>query len=244
MQPLLRKHPAGGGLPPFVAIEGNSGVGKSATAQALAEQINSVWFPQPAKYLDQARGETVPPFPGRDIQTAIEASSVWPDAELRRQDHRLAAAAVRPGVQVVDTTPVSVLGFELAKAHFGYAHATHQVARSYLSLLESDLLQEPIFWIFLTAPSDVIRQRLYTRGSARSFLTRVETIEYLDGVRTEFYQNFISASRYLLIDNSAIAVDDVVNRISAEFELPAGEPPLHPMRDFFRSVQPDTDFCT
>jgi hypothetical protein len=215
-------------------------VGKSMTAQALAERLNSVWFPQPAKYIDEAHGESLPSFPGRDTPTAIRASSVWPVVELRRQDHRLATAQTTPGVQVVDTTPVSVLGFELAKARYGFPHATHHVAGNYLDLLETGRLQEPVLWVFLTAPSDVVRERLRRRGGARPLLTRVETIEYLDNFRGEFCQNFIAPSRHLWIDNSTISTDDVVDRIAAVLDPTMDRPPRHPMRDFFRSVHGDT----
>lgn len=219
-----------------------SGVGKSVTARALAARRGLDWFPEPGAYIDPAAGERLPPFPGADNAVAARASRVWPTVELRRRDHRLLAAAARPKQQVVDCTPVSVLSFEMGKAHFGFTHATDQLAAEYLSLACKGLLEEPSLWVFLTAPTEVVLERIHQRGGSRPFLKRAATVEYMCRVLTVFMEEFVPRSRCLLIDNSETPVSDVVERVTARVDGALARRPKRAMRDFFRAASKDASF--
>jgi shikimate kinase len=231
-----------GALPPFLAVEGNSGVGKSVTARALAARLDTDWFPEAGSYVDATRGERVPSFPGRDDGTATRECGVWTAVELRRQEHRLHTAAGRRRIQVVDCTPVSVLAFEVGKARFGLPNALRSLASSYLELAEARRLQEPCLWVFLTAPPAVVLERIRRRGGSRPFLKQAATVDYLDRVRTLFAAEFVPRSRFLWLDTSAASLEEVVDAVTSRLGRVAGAPPPNATRALFRSLAHDQAF--
>jgi thymidylate kinase len=223
----------------LLAIEGNSGVGKTTTASAIARRLGVRWFPEPGMYIDERRGERVPDFPGRDGVAAAAAATIWLLAEQRRQAQmrREAAAA-----QVIDCTTVSVLAFELAKARVGFPNAMRPLAAGYQSLYEDGVLTEPTHWLFLTAPATVVLSRIAHRGGSRRFLRKADTIVYLDAVRRHFADVFLAPGRSAWLDNAGqaveAAVDSAVALVSAD--APVSDPV--PVLEFLRRTTADDEY--
>lgn len=195
-------------LPPYVVIEGNSGVGKSTTCQCLARRLFSQrHYPEYGDYVDPALGEELPPFPPQSVEDARHTNKMWPAIDLRRQDERARHAAIagsRFPLDLVDTSPLSVFAYEAAKAARGFPHDIKDLAERYLRLFDAGKLLQPAAWIFIFAPSGVIYERLVGKGGTREFLFQQSTMEVTDRFRSYFLSNFLDAADYLLIDNGAL----------------------------------------
>ena len=204
-----------GGMPPSIAVEGSSGVGKSVTAGAIAGMIpNAQVFGEYFDYFDPCAGDCLPRFPPRSVTEVTSENRIWPELDLRREAHRTEAGQVKPGIQIVDTSPISVVGYEMAKLRFGFPSALGELALEYVRLYECGALQEPTGWIFLSAPPRVVLQRIESRGGSREFLKRAETIEYIDSIRRYFATRYLAPEFFVWVDNSEIDLEHVALRAS------------------------------
>jgi hypothetical protein len=196
----------------YIAVEGNSGIGKTTTASLLAERTGQQAVLEYHYFVDAARGEALPRFPPASVEEVIETNVLWPRIDLQREARRMALPPGRVAFQVVDTTPLSVFGYEFAKAAQGLPHAIADLATRYWTLYRDGRLTEPGGWVLLMAGTRTVLSRIADKGGTREFLTRRSTIEYMNRFRLSFLAEYVPNARSLVIHNDDAGIDAVAEQ--------------------------------
>ncbi len=192
---------------PYIAVEGNSGIGKTTTASTLARRFNAPWFPEYYDYINWDIGEILPLFPPISKEEVCRSNMLWTELDIRREIARRNRQFKFSTFQIVDTTLLSVIGYEICKAKFGFPEGIAELSCNYLQLIRSGVLQEPSAWIFLTAPPIVISERIDARGGSRPFMKLLSTMDYIDKVRHWFACHFLAEGDYIMIDNGSCSLN-------------------------------------
>jgi len=174
----------------------------------------------------------LPLFPPPDQPTVIKSNNIWIDADLRREKCR--NAAVRCRYQILDTTPISVICYELAKIRQGLPAGVLDLAARYKSLIGSGRLSEPDKWVFLWASPQTISARLEEKGGTRPFLMSTRTMEYLDRFRRLFREEYCGSAA-LDIDTEVTPPSDSAARVAA-FLTARRRPSRKPLAKFLQDL--------
>jgi hypothetical protein len=227
-------------VPPILAVEGNSGVGKSVTSRAVAARLGTRWHPEHGEYLLTGRGEALPSSPPPNRAAVLDALPIWTVLEMRRLVDMVALPGVRAW-EVVDCSLVSVVAFELAKRRAGQPNAPRELARQLVAALDAGLLTAPSAWLFLAASAGTVLDRIAHRGGSLPFLIDRHVIEWLDLLRLRFVEQFATPGRATWVDNDAIAVEEAAGcgvRLVETLHQPL---PDEGLRGFLASVADDPD---
>lgn len=226
--------------PPFVVVEGGSGVGKTTAAALVARALGQVrYLPEYGEYVDARLGESLPPFPPASARESDRYNSLWPAIDLRRERDRQTLEPGPGGFQIVDTSVISVLGYELAKAAAGLPHSTGLLSRIYLQLYASGRLAEPSGWVFLRASPDAVLERLWSKGGTRPFLCERSTIEYIDRLRDYFASRFLPPSTRMLVANEGRSAEECSEEIVAFVRCVEPVQDARGLRTFLRRLVED-----
>jgi hypothetical protein len=203
---------------PFIVFEGNSGVGKSTYSSRVAsllgrEPVIGEYF----NYLGVSPRFNLPDDPPKDVATVLRTNFMWPAVDtIRTEDLQKQST-----MALVDTSPLSVLGYECAKARLSLPHALEDLARRYATEYDNGTVTQPCGWIFLYGDSAVLTDRLKAKGGTRPLLERRDSMEYLNLFRRYFMRNYLNEAEYIAQDISAPdLVDNICRfiRVCAHFE--------------------------
>lgn len=196
------------------AIEGNSGSGKTTTAQALSGAWGQPGFV--GEYFDYFKplALVMPDLPPPDPIVGQAQSSAWATIDRRRYaDLRDLPGGAYPAV--LDTTVLSVLACELAKREAGEASAIAEITAQYRRLLDDGTVWPPQFWVFLEAHHGELERRITVRGGSRPFLRLPEVAAYLSTFRERFAERYLSDEELLRLPNDTSPIEDVVAAVTA-----------------------------
>ena len=194
--------------PLFIVIEGNSGIGKSTTSAILSQMLNTEWFGEYTDFINLSAGEAIPQFPPLSEEEVLMTNPIWPRIDLRREFCRLKKSHISSNIQIIDTSPISVLGFEFAKAVQGLPHGIQDLAIRYQKLYMGKHLVEPNGWIFLDASTETNINRIIDRGGTHEFLFRKSTIELMRKFRRLFAHTYLDHSHYIFICNDSLSPEE------------------------------------
>lgn len=196
------------------AVEGNSGSGKTTTAQALSRSWGQSGFV--GEYFDyfEPLALVMPDLPPPDPIVGRAQSSVWAIIDRRRYaDLRGLPGGGYP--VVLDTTVLSVLACEMAKREVGEASSVAEITAEYRQLLDDGTVWPPEFWVFLEARHGELERRIAERGGSRPFLRRPEVAAYLHAFRAWFAERYLDDDEFLWLPNDTSPMEDVVAAVTA-----------------------------
>lgn len=217
-----------------VWIEGNSGVGKSTVASALAANLGlrCASFAEYHYFLDWSAGNPLPDFPPLSMQAVLNSNPIWIKAEQLRRAARV--AALEADIHILDTSPISVVAYEIAKTRYGYFGAAADMAERFLSMWDSSNIGEPEHWIFLWASAEEIERRIARKGGTRPLLMRPEVISYLNNVRRIFADDYCGHGA-LSLNVEALSVEASVHVVK-EFLRSTAPTRLQPLQRFLHDI--------
>ena len=148
------------------AIEGESYVGKSTSAEAIRE-IGELREKGIIVVPEYSVIGPLPNFPRQSIGDLKSAIQQIIDLEKMRTDHLVnELERNKDGTIIFDRGPVSCIAFEYAAERSGYAGATLWMAEAFQNEIENKNIIVPEGAIYLTASRDIIEKR--ERGSIES----------------------------------------------------------------------------
>lgn len=196
------------------AVEGNSGSGKTSTAQALSQAWGQPSFVGEYFGYFQQLGLVMPDLPPPDPIVGRAQSLAWAIIDRRRYaDLRSLPGGAHPAV--LDTTVLSVLACEMAKCEAGEASAVAEITAEYRRLLADEIVWPPEFWVFLEASHDELERRIAERGGSRPFLRRPEVAAYLQAFRASFADRYLGDDEFIWLPNDTSPVEDTVAAVTA-----------------------------
>lgn len=197
----------------YCAIEGNSGSGKTSTAEALSRAWGQPGFVGEYFGYFEPPALVMPDLPPPDPVVARAQSSVWAAIDRSRYaDLRGLAGGAYP--VVLDTTVLSVLACEMAKREAGEASAAAEITAQYRRLLDEGTVWPPEFWVFLETSHGELERRIAERGGSRPFLRRPDVARYLETFRISFAKRYLDAGEFLRLPNDTTPVGDIVSAVT------------------------------
>lgn len=191
-----------------VCLEGNAGSGKTTCCAELTENADGVFVREHTEMLDaEHRDYLMRLFEGRTYGGDF---SIWELAEERR-----AKTCSSAGFKQVflDTSFVSVVGFELAQRKFDRSRGNSATLRGYQGLISEGKLLVPGRFVHLKVSEAVRQSRLQTRGSCHPFLARSDVSQYLDEIRENFFRNYLPRSCWISIDASRLSQSEATAQV-------------------------------
>lgn len=192
------------GYLPFVVFEGNSGAGKSTVSRMVARALGCE--PAVGEYYDflgGPAGYALPPYPPADVEEVRRSNAIWPAIDVVRTEARRRLGAFA----AMDTSPLSVFGYECAKARLGMPYSLLDLAEAYAALIADGSVTQPCGWVFLYATPEVLLERLNRKGGTRPLLMLPETMRYLDAFRRFFCSRYLREDEYVSVESRAEGVD-------------------------------------
>lgn len=198
----------------YCVVEGSSGSGKSATAQALAHAWDQRGFVREYFEFFEPLSIAMPELPPPDRFAGRAQSAAWARVDrVRYAELRALPSGAHPAV--LDTSVVSVLACEMAKREAGEVSLVLEIASEYRQLLDCGTLYPPDFWVFLEAPYAELERRIAERGGSRPFLRRPDVAAYIQAFRESFAERYLADDEYLMVSTDRSPVHDVVASITA-----------------------------
>ncbi|CAN7996135.1 unnamed protein product [Ixodes pacificus] len=246
-----------------IVLEGNIGVGKTALAKSLADELGMKYFGEPSfdqLYVDEY---------GFDLRSidhlAPEACRTCDIQKFYEDPHNVNVASMQmimfelrferyldalvhllntgEGV-VLERSPFSDYVFAETMHKFGYM--SKLALKAYNLMKEAGLpeLLRPHLVIYLDAPSNVLLQRIKERNIPYEVKSKVLTKEYLDEIDRLYKQSYLRSIRdhselllydWTTIGESELVVDDI-ERINFEALL---DDPYGPMLKDWKKREDD-----
>jgi hypothetical protein len=203
-------------LPDYIVIEGNSGAGKTTTANIIENSIAIPHIGEYGNYLNFDIGENFPNFPPMDSNEVVGSNPIWPQIEIRRRAHQIFSAQKSPEtMQVVERSPISLIAFEYAKMQQGVAYDICNLPGLYSKLYEAGILKEPSGYVFIKASPESIKERVKSRriNPTQEFLCRPQTINSINEFIERFLIKYIEPSRYLMLNSDITNQEDMATEI-------------------------------
>jgi thymidylate kinase len=199
---------------PYCAVEGNSGSGKTSTAQALSRAWGQPGFV--GEYFDyfEPLALVMPDLPPPDPIVGRAQSCAWAIIDRRRYvDLRGLPGGAYP--VVLDTTVLSVLACEMAKREAGEASSAAEITAEYRRLIDDGTVWPPEFWVFLETRHGELERRIAERGGSRPFLRRPDVAAYLEAFRASFAERYLGDDELLRLPNDTSPIEDIVAAVTA-----------------------------
>ncbi len=194
-----------GEFPLPLCLEGNAGVGKSTQCQNLSTHLGvslAIEYTESMNLKEKT-----------DLISSInedEQFRIWATAEKRRFDvyHTVS------GKLLLDTSLISVIGFEIARIEFGMPSGSFNgILKYYLDAIKNNFIVLPRIMILLRASEEVRLVRLQIRGSCHPMLARTDVALFLDKIRLDFVRNYLPFGAAIEIDTSSLSAAQVFGKI-------------------------------
>jgi thymidylate kinase len=178
----------------LVAIEGNTGTGKTTVYDALRD-IGYFGIKEYSFYVMENPEARFPPFPPISLESVVTSHDTWQKIEeLKNKDLQASQATST----VMDRSFLSIFAFEYAKKMEGYLYDFKMLTEIYRKLLEENRLTIPDSVVHLTANPEMIT--LNRNGQVNPFLYKEETISHIDEFISK-YAKMIYGDSYITIRN-------------------------------------------
>lgn len=206
----------------FVYVDGPSGIGKSTLSGKLSEFFSdSCLLPE---YTDTVKslppGYRMPPSDA-SLEEHQKSAPMWALVDDFRRNlivaHNLDLQEDSKSVSIIDTSPLMVIAFELAKEKDGLPSTVDAILSSYLESFATDSVDIycPTHWIFLEGSSLAVQQRLLMRGAdtIHPFLFEQGTIEFTQELYQHFRSNFLKETEYTVVESTSLSPESVFKEV-------------------------------
>ncbi|OGM07124.1 hypothetical protein A2130_00620 [Candidatus Woesebacteria bacterium GWC2_33_12] len=192
------------GLPNYVAIEGNSGAGKTSTSLLVHKETQLPHIGEYGNYIDFEKNESFPQFPPNNVQDIIQSNTLWSKIEFRRRVHQLNLQDKFPNsLQIVERSSISLFAFEYAKMKLGLPYEFTHLSGLYSMLYETTILKEPCGYVFLRVSPETVRARINIENANKSlkFLCNRKSVLAINEFISFFLNTYIDNESFIILDS-------------------------------------------
>ena len=203
-------------------IDGPSGIGKSTLLKSLEKKCLFLGqaLPEYTDFVNQGvvAQKEMPSWEG-GLEAHLKFARIWKDVDVyRRSLLQQGQNEIVGGSQnLIDTSPIMVIGFELVKEQKGILTPLDQILDAYLASFDEGVLDifAPDLWIFLEASPLKIQSRLISRGSdtIHPLLFEESTIRFLTSFYGCFRERYLEPDQCLVLDTEELGIDQVSDMV-------------------------------
>lgn len=209
-----------------ICLEGNAGCGKTTAGRALADALNGIFLPEYTETLNDAQR--------RFLMLNFERNGdddeypLWECAERYRSERVLAEPH---RVQIMDTSLLSVIGFDLVRRALSKGCNLNSLVSGYLRLLTRETTVLPGRIILLYSSEAEQLKRISIRGYCHPFLARHDVSALLAQIRADFLKKYVPSNGCATLDTTTLSLlesSDRITRLSRELRA-------YDLREAFRA---------